>query len=160
MQSQPLTNRRVLITLALIVLSFVCLYFAFTPKVLISLLNGLLAGAMVSIGVTYHRLLWDAWVNPNDYGRVRQMSLTVAGQWVVIILGCLTSIYINTAELPTNAFVTVSFARYLAIWLAIFQVTAPDFGQGVFYGTDRKFLGLGIFSGLLVAVVAILAQGV
>ena len=159
MQSQ-LTNRRVLLTLALIVLSFVCLYYLFTPNHLISLLNGLLAGAMAAIGITYHRLLWDAWVNPNDYGRVRQMSLTVAGQWVVIILGCLTSIYIRTADFPTTAFAVVSFARYLAVWMAVFQVTAPDYGQGVFYGTDRKFLGLGIVSGLIVAFAAIYAQGV
>lgn len=160
MQSQQLTNRRVVYTLLAIVLSFIVLYFSFSPSTLISLLNGLLAGAMASIGVTYHRLLWDAWVNPNDFGRVRQMSLTIAGQWVVIILGCTTSIYIRSADMPSTAFATVSFARYLAIWMAIFQVTAPDFGQGVFFGADRKFLGLGIISGLAVAVATILAQGV
>lgn len=142
-----------------IVISFTGLYLTFDPATLTILLNGLYAGAMTAIGVTYYKLLWDAWFNPNDFNRVRQMTLTIGGQWLVISLFICTSIYVNSANFPTTYIISSLFARYLATVVAIFQVTAPDYGDGLFYGADRKFLGIGLLTGLLVGVGVIAFQG-
>lgn len=159
MQGQRLTNKRLVLVVIAIVLSFAGLYFSFTPSTLVILLNGLFIGAMAAIGVTFHRLLWDAWANPDDFNRVRQMTLTIAGQWLVIMIWVLTSVYTNAADMPTYAFASVAFARYLATIVAIFQVTAPDYGDGLFYGADRKFLGLGLIIGTAIAMLTVFIQG-
>jgi hypothetical protein len=142
-----------------ILVSFAGLYFTFPPQTLSVLLNGLFAGAMTAIGVTYYKLLWDAWFNPDDFNRVRQMTLTIGGQWVVISLFITTSIYTNSGNFPVSYFVASLFARYLATVVAVFQVTAPDYGDGLFYGADRKFLWLGLIVGTLVGVGVVIYQG-
>jgi hypothetical protein len=159
MRGRSLTNNVVIATIVAILLSFAGLYFIFPPHALSVLLNGLFAGAMTAIGVTYHKLLWDAWFNSDDFNRVRQMTLTIGGQWLVISLFIIVSIYANIAYLPPTVYMATLFARWLATVIAILQVTAPDYGDGLFYGADRKFLLLGLIIGASTGVGAILIQG-
>lgn len=158
MRGKSLTNNMVIATITAILLSFAGLYYLFSSALLGSLLNGLYVGSMTAIGVTYYKLLWDAWFNPDDFNRVRQMTLTIGGQWIVISLFILTSAYLNFAELPTSFYISTLFARYLATVVAVFQVTAPDYGDGLFYGADRKFLGLGLIAGAITGVAVVLLQ--
>lgn len=160
MRGTNLTNNRVISIVAAILVSFVGLYLTFTPLYLSVLLNGLFAGAMSAIGITYYKLLWDAWLNPNDFNRVRQMTLTIGGQWVVISLFIATSIYANHGNYPATYFVVSLFARYLATVVAVFQVTAPDYGDGLFFGADRKFLATGLVIGAAIGVSVIIFQGI
>lgn len=159
MQGRSLTNNTVISIALAVMISFAGLYFTFDPATLNVLLNGLFAGAMTAIGVTYYKLLWDAWFSPDDFNRVRQMTLTIGGQWLVISLFIWTSIYVNSGNYPTTFVISSLFARYLATIVAVFQVTAPDYGDGLFYGADRKFLGLGLLVGLLVGVGVVFYQG-
>lgn len=159
MRGQSLTNNMVLSIVLAILVSFAGLYFTFSPVILNVLLNALFAGAMTAIGVTYYKLLWDAWFSPDDFNRVRQMTLTIGGQWVVISLFIWTSIYVNSGNYPTTFVISSLFARYLATLVAVFQVTAPDYGDGLFYGADRKFLGLGLTVGIIVGIGVVLYQG-
>lgn len=158
MKGQSLTNNKVIAVTAMILLSFAALYYAFPSDLLSAMLNGLFVGSMTAIGVTYYKLLWDAWFNPYDFNRVRQMTLTIGGQWIVISLFILTSAYINYAELPSTFFISTLFARYLATIVAIFQVTAPDYGDGLFYGADRKFLSIGLIAGAIAGLAVVLLQ--
>jgi hypothetical protein len=48
--------------------------------------------------------------------------------------------------------------RYLCILAAILQITAPDFGLGLFHGRDRKTQWLGFVLGLTTAVGTIIFQ--
>lgn len=159
MRGKSLTNNVVIVTVLAILLSFAGLYYTFRPALLAVLLNGLFAGAMTAIGVTYYRLLWDAWFSPDDFNRVRQMTLTIGGQWIVIGLFITASIYANFADYPSTFYTATLFARWLATIIAVFQVTAPDYGDGLFYGADRKFLGLGLTVGVLVGAGIVLLQG-
>lgn len=160
MRGPSLTNSRVIFVILAIVASFVGLYYIFPPSMLSVILNGLFAGVMMAIGVTYYKLLWDAWFSPDDFNRVRQMTLTIGGQWVVISLFIVTSIYANSGNFPATYFAASLFARYLATVVAIFQVTAPDYGDGLFYGADRKFLGIGLLLGVIMGVGVVFAQGI
>ena len=142
-----------------IIAGFIVLHSLFAPGDLIILLNGLLVGSMSAIAVAYHELIWYAIKGEGVYNRVRQMTLGFALMWIVFGIGLGTSIYIRVADLPATAYTSVAFARYLAIVAAILQVTAPDFGLGLFHGRDRKVLTASIGIGLVVAVVTILLQG-
>lgn len=150
---------RVVIASIVIIAGFIILYNIFTPANLIILLNGLFVGSLVSIAIAYHELVWMAIRGDGIYDRIRQMTLGFAVQWLVIIIGASTSIYIRMADLPTTTFTMVALSRYLAIVAAILQVTAPDFGLGLFHGRDRKVLTASVITGLIVSFAVIVAQG-
>jgi hypothetical protein len=140
---------------------FSLLYNVFTANELIVLLNGLLVGSLVSIAVAYRTLLWEAIAGDiENYTRYKQMTLSIFLQWLVIVIGVSSSIYIRAIDLPTTAFTLVAFARYLAIIAAILQVTSPDLGHGAFFGRDRKVLALSFGIGASVALFLIYVQGV
>lgn len=150
-------NKILYIGASLVALFFV-LKWTFSPADLIILLNSLFVGSMVSIAVAYHELVWQAIRGDGIYDRIRQMTLGFALCWLAIILGVITSIYVKIADIPNPPYTTVAMARYVAIIAAMLQVTAPDFGLGLFHGRDRKVMTASIGFGLITAFVLIMAQ--
>jgi len=149
----------VLLLSAVALLIFYVLLNTFTPSNLIILLNGLLAGSMVSILIAYHELIWAAIVGNGAYNRIRQMTIGFFLCWLAISITLATSIYIRYSNAPSPAFVSIAFARYLAIIAAILQVTAPDFGLGFFHGRDRKILPVSVGIGFISAIIVMVLQG-
>lgn len=132
---------------------------AYVPAVpLIVGLNGLFVGCMVAVMVAYHRLIIGAWLGIGEYNRVRQMTLGFAVLWIVVLLGAANSIYLRAkgVDIPTTPL--TSATRYLAVIAAFLQVTAPDFGLGLFHGRDRRVLWTAGISGLVSAVATIFLQ--
>lgn len=125
------------------------------PVNLIVGLNGLFVGAIVAVLVAYHRLIIGAALGIGEYNRVRQMTLGFAVLWAVVCVGVYNSIYLRSSgyEIPANSLTAA--ARYLAIIAAVLQVTAPDFGLGLFHGRDRRVLWTGGALGFIAACVTI-----
>lgn len=125
---------------------------------LIIVLNGVFVGCMVAITVAYHRLIWFALLGVGDYNRVRQMTLGFAIAWAAIGVGAINSIYLRSigADIPATALTAAT--RYLAIIAAVLQVTAPDFGLGLFHGRDRRVLWSGALLGSVAAIFTIVLQ--
>lgn len=121
-------------------------------EVLIIALNGIFAGCMVAIVVAYHRLIIGAALGIGEYNRVRQMTMGFAVAWSGICLSTASSIYARSEGAVLAAPTLTAAVRYLFILAAILQITAPDFGLGLFHGRDRKTLWLGFVLGLITAV--------
>ena len=135
------------------------LRFILGPNDLIILLNGLFAGAMTAVVVAYGPLIAYAIVGKHPYDRVWQMTLGFAILWAAVCVGVANSVWLRamTDYTPPPSDLT-PIARYLAIVAACVQVTAPDFGLGIFHGRDRKVLWSAVSLGLLVAVGVIVLQ--
>jgi hypothetical protein len=125
-------------------------------ETLIILLNGLFAGSMVAIVVAYHRLIIGAALG--EYTRVRQMTMGFAVVWIAVCLSSANSIIARSEGAALTAPAITAAVRYLCIIAAVLQITAPDFGLGLFHGRDRKILWTGFALGIATAVAAILFQ--
>lgn len=152
-------NKLILSTLAAIVF-FLILMNVFAVETLIYLMNSAFAGAMVAILVAYWRLVWNAVAGIRPYDRVRQMSLGFFLCWVAYCISVFTSIYFRSADLsgPATASIWTVANRYIAIGAAILQVTAPDFGLGIFHGRDRKTLWTGLAAGVAFGLIVYVMQ--
>lgn len=145
--------------LAAMVAAFIFLFVVFDTNALTILINSCFVGAMFAIAVAYGKLIWYSFIGSHDISpRTRQYALTVIGQWAVIFIFVLTSVFIRIMDYPTNVYISMNFAKYLAICVAIIQVMTPDYGYSIFYGRDRKFLFLGIAIGILTAMSLIWVQ--
>lgn len=144
------------------VLALAALYFglvAYTdPERLIIILNGLFVGSMVAIAVAYHKLILGAALGLGEYTRVRQMTMGFAITWIAICLSATSSIYARSEGAPLTAPALTAAVRYLCIIAAVLQITAPDFGLGLFHGRDRKVLWTGFGLGIIAALAAIMFQ--
>lgn len=123
-------------------------------ETLIIVLNGVFVGSMVA----YHQLIIGAALGVGEYNRVRQMTIGFAIMWTVICLSAAGSIYARSKGAELTAPVLTGAIRYLAIVGAVLQITAPDFGLGLFHGRDRKTLWLGFLLGLITAIFTIYFQ--
>lgn len=150
-------NRVIMASLAALAF-FVVLVVSVRMENLIIALNGIFAGTMAAIAVAYWRLLWNAVLGIRPYDRVRQMTLGFALCWFAYLLGVAISICFRTAGYDVNTSLLTAASRYVAIIAAILQVTAPDFGLGLFHGRERKTMWTGIIFGLVVALFMILSQ--
>lgn len=153
-----ITNRALLFVCGLTAAFCVALW-ALGVDRLILVLNAVFIGTSVTLAAAYWRLFWDAVVDTNPFNRARQMTWSFMLAYLAILLGSLGSIYTRAYGLPTQSTLVLAVARYLAIVAAIGQVTAPDFGLGLFYGLDRKILAGAILFGVLVTVILIWMQG-
>ena len=125
---------------------------------LIVILNGIFAGTVCAVFVSFWRLLWNAVLGIRPYDRVRQMTLGFALCWMAYVLGAMVSIYLRSAGAEVNTSVLTAASRYVAIIAAMLQVTAPDFGLGLFHGRDRKVLFTSVSVGAIVTIVIMFAQ--
>lgn len=125
---------------------------------LIILLNGLFAGAITGVAVTYGPLIWYAVLGRYPYDRVWQMTLGFAILWLAVCVGVANSVFLRAtgADIPYSELTPI--ARYLAVIAACVQITAPDFGLGIFHGGDRKVLWTATALGLLVVAAVIAMQ--
>ena len=139
--------------------TFIFLSYILPIKLFISILNGVFAGTMAALIVAYWRLLLNALLGVRPYDRVRQMTLGFVIAWMAYGIGVLVSIYLQSSGFDQRASMMVAFSRYVAIIAAVLQVTAPDFGLGLFHGRERKTLWTGIVLGLTVASIVTLMQG-
>lgn len=155
---RSLARNTVLLSALALTALFLFLLRIFDRGNLIILLNGLFVGSIVSVVIAYKELIWQAVVGVGIYDRIRQMTLSFFLQWCVIIIGALTSIYIRALDLPSPVFTSVALMRYLSVIAALLQVTAPDFGLGLFHGRDRKVLSVSLSVGFIVAIIFVLIQ--
>lgn len=149
---------RVIMATILAVAVFALLAFLAPVSELVVVLNGVFAGTMAAVTVAYWRLMWNAVLGIRPYDRVRQMTLGFALCWLAYILGVSISIYFRSAGVDVNSSLLTAASRYVAILAAILQVTAPDFGLGLFHGRDRKVLATGVTVGLIVAIIVVFGQ--
>lgn len=127
----------------------------------ITILNGLFVGTSVAVGLAYWRLFVDAMFGDKTgpYKRVRQMTWGFFILWLAVFFGASGSIYTKIMDMPTQTTVVLALSRYFAITAAVVQVTAPDYGQDIFHGRDRKVLAGSAALGLAVAIILIYLQG-
>lgn len=149
---------RVVIAIVAAAALFVSLLLVMSLPRFIVILNGVFAGTMAAVVVAYWRLLWNAVLGIRPYDRVRQMTLGFALCWTAYVLGVMVSIYLRSAGAEINTSVLTAASRYVAIIAAMLQVSAPDFGLGLFHGRDRKVLFTSVAVGAIVAVVIMFAQ--
>lgn len=151
------TNRAILFLVALVAIFFIGLEALGIDKFII-VLNALFIGTSLAIAIAYWRLFWDSLFDGNPFNRARQMTWSFFAVYMAILFGALGSIYTRTFDLPTQSTLLLAISRFLAIVGAVGQVTAPDFGLGLFYGLDRKLLTGAILIGLLASVILIWMQ--
>jgi hypothetical protein len=125
---------------------------------LVILFNGVFVGAMTAVAVAYWRLVWNSLMGVSPYDRVEQMTLGFFFCWVAYCIAVSGSIYYHSAGIASNATFMTALSRYVAIIAAILQVSAPDFGLGIFHGRDRKTLWLGTSLGLIIGLLVIWLQ--
>lgn len=124
---------------------------------LITILNGVFIGTMLSITVAYGPLFWRALIGDKSvFPDARQLIVGYFGAWLAYGLVVYGSTHTHVSDLPTTPLVETAVSRYIAIISAVVQITASDYGKGVFYGRDRKVLwwaiGAGLFAGLVVII--------
>lgn len=154
---QNAINRVIVGTLLLTVIFFGAILSLPVDDVII-ILNGLFFGTAAAILVAYGQLLWNAVLGVRPYDRVRQMTLGFFLCWVAYGLVVASSFYFRASGVDVNSSYLTAASRYAAVVAAVLQVTAPDFGLGIFHGRDRKVLYTGVGVGLAVAVLSIYAQ--
>lgn len=126
---------------------------------LIAAFNGVFFGCMAAVLVAFGPLLWNTLRGGGPYDRVRQMTLGWFLCWVAYVISSYTSVYSRSIGYPPPMPSTLTLiSRYVAVLAAILQVTAPDFGLGIFHGRDRKTLWTGFSIGLVVALFLFYAQ--
>lgn len=155
--ASAILNRVFLIsTLALAL--FLFLVHAVPLTTLIITLNGLFTGTVAALMISFGPILYHSLAGIDPYGRVRQMTIGFALCWFAYGLAVYTSVYFRSSGVDVNGSVMTALSRYVAVIAAVLQVTAPDFGLGIFHGRERKTLWTGAAVGLIIAVVIIYAQ--
>lgn len=130
----------------------------------IIVLNGIFTGSMFAILFAYWRIIGAAFVTGSvRYSRVDQIALGFFLCWIGYDLQVAISIYyrilgINAVNIDDFTSMLIVASRYVAIVAAWLQVTAPDFGRGIFYGRERKILWFGVSLGMVISAVLIYAQ--
>jgi hypothetical protein len=124
----------------------------------IILLNGIYAGTLAAIVVAYWKILSHSVLGTSPYNRVRQMTLGFFAGHMAFALTVAVSVWLRSAALDVNNTTMTALARYVAIIAGVLQVTAPDFGLGIFHGRERRTLYASMIVGLTVAVGVTMAQ--
>lgn len=131
---------------------------AFPINTLIIILNGVFAGSMAALAVAYWRLLWNAVIGVRPYDRVQQMTIGFTLCWLAYSVSVTVSVVLQASGYPADVAYLVAASRYIAVVAAVLQVSAPDFGLGLFHGRDRKVLVTSVAIGLVVAAVVVYVQ--
>lgn len=117
-------------------------------------LNGLFVGAIVSLSVAFGPLIWSLFRGKeSDYRRAQELALGFFALWVAYVLAAYVSVWTRSiGEATSNPSYMSALSRYIAVYAAIRQVTAPDYGLGFIYGRDRKILALSLVLGAFTAI--------
>ena len=131
-----------------------------TPTFII-VLNGAYIGTMFAITIAYGELMTQSIFGYGDrrkYDDIRQMVIGLFLTWLAYGMSVSSSVYLRAADQSGQALVFTAAGRYVAIIGAIMQITAPNLGEPVFSGRDRKLLWAGVAAGLLLASILIFMQ--
>ena len=133
-----------------LIFSLLCM--VFTLDGLIVLLNGAFGGSIAGLLAAFSPLLYSIFRNREPYTRAQEMAIGWFALWVAYVLVAYVSVW-NRAigEVPPNPNYISALSRYVAVYAAIRQVSAPDYGLGFMYGRDRKILWASLAFGLVVA---------
>lgn len=124
------------------------------PAQLIITMNSLYFGVLLAVVVTYWQLAVNAFLGIKEYSAVRQLTLGLMLSWVAYTMSVFVSFYYRSTGVDTPASYLTALHRWVIIIAGILQVTAPDFGLGLFHGRDRKILWFSGLSGLSLASIA------
>ena len=141
-----------------LVTAFFLMWGATEPALLMVVLNGLFAGAIVTIGTSYYHLIVSAIRGDGEYDRVRLMTLGIFMLWLSVVMTVSVSIYARSTELYTATYMAAAGARYTAIIAAIMQMRSLDYGYALWQGRDRVLIWAGTIAGAIVAAGAIILQ--
>ena len=158
MPSKPHTLNSALVWVGYALLGFILLSITVPLDHLIMLLNAVLSGTLMAIVVAYGPLLWNSLLGLKTYDRVRQMTFGFALCWMAYAIHTGFSIYLRSSGFEVNSSYLTAAGRYIAIIAAMLQVTAPDFGLGLFHGRSRNTLLTGVFAGAMTATIVMLFQ--
>lgn len=143
-----------------LIAGFFALRAALGPGLLMSVLNGVFAGAVVTIVAAYYQLIVTAIRGDGEYDRVGQMTLGLLLLWVSVVTIVGVSIYARSteAEYFTAPYTAAAASRYLAIIAAVLQLRSLDYSFALFHGRDKTMIGASLVLGAAVAVTTIVLQ--
>lgn len=151
-------NHRIQWAIAGLVAVFIALRAVIEPGLLMSILNGVFAGAVVTIVAAYYRLIVAALRIDGEHDRVGQMTLGLFLLWMSVVVGVVVSIYARSTEYYTATYTASAVSRYIAIIAAFMQMRSLDYGFALLHGRDKKMLWTSIVLGAAVGVTAIVLQ--
>ena len=151
-------NGRMQLTIVGLIAGFFALKAALDPNLLMSLLNGLFAGSVVTIIAAYYRLIVAAIRGDGRYGRVQQMTLGLFLLWVSIVVNVGVSIYARSTEFNPSTYTGAAASRYIAIVAAVLQMRSLDYAYALFHGRDKAMLWTSLVLGAAVTVTVIVLQ--
>lgn len=139
---------------------FMLIYHLSDKSRLMSVMNALLAGSIVTVAISFSRYIYYAISSADPWSRARQFGISTGVVWASIVCLLLASIQRHGTSTynPNATYFTDILSRYLAIIAATMQVFAPDFGKNLFYGTERKLFIIGSLAGAVVAIILIVLQ--
>lgn len=155
-----LTSNRVFAWIIFAIVFYAILRVSIPLPTLASILNGVLWGMGVALVIAYFQLIKHSIFGyGNSFDRANQYALGDAVLWLSVFIGLSSSIYLRiNDDAPSSVAAYVVAQRYLAIFAAIIQITAPDFGKSIFYGRDRRLMIVAGVVGLTVALILIWLQ--
>jgi hypothetical protein len=134
-------------------LGFTALVLVFNLNPLIIMLNGLFGGSIAGLMVAYGPLIYAMFRGREPATRAQELAFGFFALWVAYVLAVYVSVWTRSIGEPTaNPSYISALSRYIAVYAAVRQVTAPDYGLGLMYGRDRKLLWVSLLVGLVVAV--------
>lgn len=126
---------------------------------LIVMLNGLFVGAVAALLVAFGPLIWTLFGGKEAPSRAQELALGFFALWIAYLLTAYVSVWTRSiGEAAANPSYMSALSRYIAVYAAVRQVTAPDYGLGFIYGRDRKILIAAMGIGLVVAVALWIVQ--
>jgi len=151
-------NGRMQLTIVGLIGGFFALKAAFDPSLLMSLLNGVFAGAVVTIIAAYYRLIVEAIRGDGERDRVQQMTLGLFVLWIAMVVNVGVSIYARSTEFDPTTYTGAAGARYLTIIAAVLQMRSLDYAYALFHGRDRTMIWTSLVLGAAVAVAVVVLQ--
>lgn len=152
-------NNPIAVIFAAAVVGYIVLRYFLSPLDFLILLNGLFAGSVVGVLITYGQLVWQTIIDRRAYNRARHMTLGFALAWIAISLAVAASIYAISRGIDNPSINELTLiARWVYIVAAYLQITAPDFGVNMLDHRNRRLLLVTLMAGLLVAAVVIWMQ--
>jgi hypothetical protein len=137
---------------------YLFLFSIFSLDALIIILNGLFFGSVTAIIFAFGKILVNSIKGVTPYDRVEQMTIGFFLAWFALILLMVASVYLHASGQSYKATFLAASGRYVAIVAAWVQLTAPDFGLGIFHGRDRKILYSSVLIGGIISLVFIYIQ--
>lgn len=156
--NRDMRNRLIVPYTLLSVAAFLVLSWRLPPDKLIVTMNSLFIGSMVAITVAYGRIIINSVRGRMSYPDVQQLVIGIlmsAGAYGITVM---SSVYVRANDMPATTLFITAFGRWLAINGTIIQITAPDYGEGLFFGRDRQLLWFSLATGAAFAIATFIIQ--